>query len=104
MLNSVLGLAKQSAKEVTKNELYKLVLTGGETVRLLKTRIVSSKHRHMTVVCNKKSLLGYDDRQYILNDKITTLTVGRNVHAQYYRIQIGVRVMRKKLLYTLPSH
>ena len=32
----------------------------------------------MTVVCNKKSLLGYDDKRYILNDKITTLPFGHH--------------------------
>ena len=54
-------------------EIYKQVLTGGETVRDINTRIASSKHRLMTVMCNKKSHSGYDDKQYILNDKITTL-------------------------------
>ena len=32
----------------------------------------------MTVVCNKKSLSGYDDKRYILNDKITTLPFGHH--------------------------
>ena len=56
------------------HEQYKQVLTGGETVRLINTRIALSKHQLMTVVCNKKSLSGYD----ILNDKITTLPFGHH--------------------------
>ena len=81
----LLGLAKQSAKGVTQDarrmmtqELYKQVLTGGETVRLINTRIASSKHQLMTVVCNKKSLSGYDDKRYILNDKVTSLPFGHH--------------------------
>ena len=60
------------------HELYRQVLTGGETVRLLNTRIASSKHRLMTIVYNKKSLSGYDDKRFILNDKITTLPFGHH--------------------------
>ena len=60
------------------HELYKQVLTGGETVRLINTRIAWSKHQLMTIVCNKKSLSGYDDKRYILNDKITTLPFGHH--------------------------
>ena len=60
------------------HELYKQVLTGGETVRLVNTRIASSKHQLMTVVCNKKSLSGYDDKRYIMHDKVTTLPYGHH--------------------------
>ena len=58
------------------HELYKQVLSCGESVRLVNTRIASSKHQLMTVVCNKKSLSGYDDKRYILDDRITTLPYG----------------------------
>ena len=60
------------------HELYKQVLNGGETVRLVNTRIASSKHQLMTVVCNKKSLSGYDDKRYILDNMITTLPYGHH--------------------------
>ena len=60
------------------HELYKQVLTGGETVQLINTRIASSKPRLMTVVCNKKSLSGYDDTRYFLNDTTTTLPFGHH--------------------------
>ena len=60
------------------HELYKQVLNGRETVRLVNTRIASSKHQLMTVVCNKKLLSGYDDKRYILDDMITTLPYGHN--------------------------
>ena len=77
---SFLGSAKQSEKGVTKDdcrnlshELYKQVLTDGETVRPVNTRTASSKHQLMTVVCNKKSLCGYDDKSYILGNRTTTL-------------------------------
>ena len=60
------------------HEMYKQVLNGGETVRLVNTRIASSKHQLMTVVCNKKSLSGYDDKRYILDDMITTLPYGHH--------------------------
>ena len=60
------------------HELYKQVLTGGETVRLVNTRIASSKHQLMTVVCNKKSLSRYDDKRYIMHDKVTTLPYGHH--------------------------
>ena len=58
--------------------MYKQVLKGGETVRLVNTRIASSKHQLMTVVCNKKSLPGYNDKRYILDDRITTLPYGHH--------------------------
>ena len=65
------GSSKQSAKGVTMDarskmahEMYKQVLNGGETVRLVNTRTASSKFQLMTIVCNKKSLSGYDDKRF----------------------------------------
>ena len=82
MLKTFTGDTKQSAKGVIRDarqrmthELYKQVLLCGETVRLLNTRIASSKHQLMTIVTNKKSLSGYDKR-YICQDKLTTLPFG----------------------------
>ena len=79
------GCAKQSAKGVTKDarrsmthELYKQTLLGGEVVRLLNTRIASSNHRLHTIVVNKKSLSGYDDKRFILSDQVSTLPYGHN--------------------------
>ena len=75
------GPAKQSAKRVTKDarrsmthELYKRTLLGGEVV--LNTRIASSNHRLHTIVVNKKSLSGYDDKRFIMNDQVSTLPYG----------------------------
>ena len=83
MLKTFTGDTKQSAKGVTRDarqrmthEFYKQVLLGGETVRLLNTRIASSKHQLMTVVNNKKSLSGCDDKRYNCQDKLTTLPFG----------------------------
>ena len=77
------GPAKQSAKGVTRDarrsmthELYKRTLLGGEVVRLLNTRIASSNHRLHTIVVNKKSLSGYDDKRFIMNDQVSTLPYG----------------------------
>ena len=56
--------------------MYKQVLKGGETVRLINTRIASSKHQLMTAVCNKKLLSGYVDKRYILDDRVNTLPYG----------------------------
>ena len=53
------------------HELYKQVVTGGETVRLVNTRIASSKNQLMTDVFNKKSMSGYDNKRYIFDDRIT---------------------------------
>ena len=79
------GCTKQSAKGVTKDarrsmthELYKQTLLGGEVVRLLNTRIASSNHRLHTIVVNKKSLSGYDDKRFILSDQVSTLPYGHN--------------------------
>ena len=79
------GCTKQSAKGVTKDarrsmthELYKQTLLGGEVVRLLNTRIASSNHRLHTIVVNKKSLSGYDDKRFILIDQVSTLPYGHN--------------------------
>ena len=55
------------------HEKFKQVLKGGETVRLVNTRIASSKNQLMTVVRNKKWLSGYDDKRYFLDDRITKL-------------------------------
>ena len=81
----ILGSAKQSAKGATKDarskmtqELYKQVLNGRETVRLVNTRIASSKHQLMTNVCNKKWLSGYDDKRYIFDNMITTIPYGHH--------------------------
>ena len=78
------GCTKQSAKGVTKDarrsmthELYKQTLLGGEVVRL-NTRIASSNHRLHTIVVNKKSLSGYDDKRFILSDQVSTLPYGHN--------------------------
>ena len=83
MLKTFTGDTKQSAKGVNRDarqrmthELYKQVLLGGETVRLLNTRIASSKHQLMRVVTNKKLLSGYNDKRYICQDKLTTLSFG----------------------------
>ena len=79
------GSAKQSAKGVTRyacskttHEIYKQVLSGGETVRLSNTRIASSKHQSMTVNCNRKLLYGFDKKRYIFDDSITKLPDGNN--------------------------
>ena len=56
--------------------IYNQVIMGRESVRLVNTRIASSKHRLTTVVTNKKSLSGYGDKRYIFQDKITTLPFG----------------------------
>ena len=53
------------------------MLNSGETVRLVNTRIASSKHKLKTVVCNKL-LSGYDDKRYFLNNRITTLPYGHH--------------------------
>ena len=58
------------------HELYNQVLMVGETVRLLNTIIASSNHQLLTVVTNKISLSGYDDKRYICQDKLTTLPFG----------------------------
>ena len=83
MIKTFTGDTKQSARGVTRDarqrmthELYKQVLLVGETVRQLNTRIASSKHQLMTVVTNKKSLSGYDDKRFICQDKLTTLPFG----------------------------
>ena len=55
------------------HELYKQTLLGGEVVRLLNTRIASSNHRLHTIVFNKKSLSGYDDKQFSMNDQVSML-------------------------------
>ena len=47
-------------------------------VRFLNTRIVSSNHRLHTIVVNKKSLSGYDDKRFILRDQVSTLPYGHN--------------------------
>ena len=60
------------------HELYKQTLLGGEVVRLLNTRIASSNHRLHTIVVNKKSLSGYDDKRFILSDQVSTLPYGHN--------------------------
>ena len=57
-------------------ELYKQTLLGGEVVRLLNTRIASSNHRLHTIVVNKKSLSGYDDKRFIMNDQVSMLPYG----------------------------
>ena len=79
------GSAKQSAKGVTKDarrsithELYKRTLLDDEMVRLLNTRIASSKHRLHTIAVNKKSLSGYHDKRFILSDQVSTLPHGHS--------------------------
>ena len=47
-------------------------------MRLLNTRIASSNHRLHTIVVNKKSLSGYDDKRFILSDQVSTLPYGDN--------------------------
>ena len=58
------------------HELYKQTLLGGEVVRLLNTRIASSNHRLHTIVVNKKSLSGYDDKRFTMNDQVSMLPYG----------------------------
>ena len=77
------GPAKQSAKGVTKDvrrsmthELYKRTLLGNEEVRLLDTRVSSSNHRLHTIVVNKKSMSGYDDKRFIMSDQVSMLPYG----------------------------
>ena len=45
-------------------------------MRLINTRIASSKHQLQTINVNKKSLSGYDDKRYILCDHVLTLPFG----------------------------
>ena len=58
------------------HELYKQILLGGEVVRLLNTRIASTNHRLHTIVVNKKSLSGYNEKRFIMNDQVSMLPYG----------------------------
>ena len=60
------------------HELYKQTLLGGEVVRLLNTRIASSNHRLHSIVVNKKSLSGYDDKLFIMKDQVSMLPYGHH--------------------------
>lgn len=58
------------------HEMYKQVLEAGDFVRMVNTRIASSRHQICTLVVNKKSLSGYDDKRYVLPNKVSTLPFG----------------------------
>ena len=72
---SAKGITKDARKRMT-HEIFKDVLEKGDFVRLINTRIASSNHRIHTLVVNKKSLSGYDDKRYICWDKVSTLPYG----------------------------
>ena len=94
------GDTKQTAEGVTRDvrqimthELYKHVLMGGETVRLLNTRNASSKHQLLTVITNKKSLSGHGKR-YFCQHKITALPFAHCLKGRLLATHSGVRAMR----------
>ena len=66
----------QDARKRMSHEIFKDVLEKGDFVRMINTRIASSNHRIHTLVVNKKSLSGYDDKRYICADKVSTLPYG----------------------------
>ena len=69
------------------HEKYKQRPNGVETVRLVNTRIASSKYHLMTVVRNEKLLSGYEDKRYILDDRITTLPYGHHALREFMFIR-----------------
>ena len=72
------GVSRDARRYIT-HELYRKMLEKGDFVRLLNTRICSSKHQLHTMITNKKSLSGYDDKRYILDDIISMLPYGHRL-------------------------
>lgn len=77
------GKHKKSAKGVTKHaqkklkhEAFKTVLTSALMVRVVNNRIASSNHRIETIATNKIALTSFDNKRYIMSDKISSLPFG----------------------------
>jgi hypothetical protein len=74
------GTEKERAKEVPtrtttrmRHQTYVDVLTGEQTTTVEAIRIVSSSLQVYTMATNKKALSPYDDKRYVLADRITKL-------------------------------
>ena len=77
------GGEKKSAKGVTKlaqrqltHEKFKETLSSGRLIRTQMHRIASSSHQLHTLTNNKVSLNAFDDKRYILEHGIDTLSFG----------------------------
>ena len=78
------GHEKKTAKGIFKrvtdrlhHEEYPQALYEGNSTTVTMQQIRSMKHDVFTVCLRKTGLSPYDDKRYVLNDKITTLVYGQ---------------------------
>ena len=80
---SAKGVCRYAQKHLT-HDVYEKVLQTYRSIKLLNTRIGSTKHQIQTIQINKVSLSCFDDKRFLLEDGISTLPHGhymnRDVH------------------------
>jgi hypothetical protein len=75
------GIAKRAAKAKLKHEAYRSTLFDETSSTIDMQQIRSFKHDIYSIEVTKTCLSPYDDKRYVLNDKISTLAYG------HYKIQ-----------------
>ena len=70
------GISRTVKQKVIKHEMYSHTLFNGVQRIDTVSRIGSKGHQLFTFDTNKVSLSPYDDKRYILDDKVTTLAYG----------------------------
>lgn len=69
------GVPKVAKKKIKHDEFRNVLLNSGTTMTTAKT-IRTFNNKLFSVSISKRGLSSYDDKKYILNDKITTLSYG----------------------------
>lgn len=70
------GVQKSVVRHVIKHNDYKNVLFHEKPKSFTANKIMSKNHELFTVMQRKVALSAYDDKRYILNNKIDTLAFG----------------------------
>lgn len=70
------GVQRNVVRHIIKHNDYKNVLFNEERKSVSATKILSTDHELFTVVQRKLALSAYDDKRFILNNKIETLAYG----------------------------
>ena len=80
------GISKSVNKLVLKHDIYKKCLMDVELRKDKVQRIGSDAHQLYTYDTNKVSLCSFDDKRYVLDDKISTLAYGHYNIKNYNKI------------------
>ena len=70
------GIKKSVIRSRRSHQAYRDVLLNEKLTRATMNLIRSTRHKLYSITCNKLALSSYDDKRYVLDDKVSTRAHG----------------------------